>query len=81
VRGFVDSSVVRRNTLRGRARAAFVVRGFNGGIPLDNAFIDNRMDDFHGSVADVLVESGVVRTRLVRPGKVIDHGERTIIER
>jgi tRNA A-37 threonylcarbamoyl transferase component Bud32 len=81
IRGFVDSSVVRRNTLRGRARAAFVVRGFNGGIPLDNAFIDNRMDDFHGSVADVLVESGVVRTRLVRPGKVIDHGERTIIER
>jgi hypothetical protein len=81
VRGFVDSSIVRRNTFRGRARVALVVRGFNGGLPLDNAFIDNRMDDFHASLTDVLVKSGVVGTRLVRPGKVRDQGERTIIER
>jgi hypothetical protein len=81
IRGFVDSSVVRRNTFRGRARAALVVRGFNGGLPLGNAFIDNRMDDFHASVADVVVKSGVVGTRLVHPGKVDDQGERTIIER
>jgi tRNA A-37 threonylcarbamoyl transferase component Bud32 len=81
IRGFADSSVVRRNTFRGRARAGLVVRGFAGGIPLGNAFIDNRMDDFHPSLADVVVNSGVVGTRLVRPGKVSDHGERTIIER
>jgi hypothetical protein len=81
IRGFADSSVVRRNTIRGRAGAAFVVRGFNGGIPLGNAFIDNRVDDFHASLADVLVQSGVVGTHLVRSGKVIDRGERTIIER
>ena len=80
IRGFVDSSVVRRNTLRGRARVAFIVRGFNGGIPLDNAFIDNRTDDFHASLADVLVKSGVVGTRPLRAGRVIDQGERTITE-
>ena len=74
-------SVVRRNTFRGRARVALVDRGFNGGIPLDNAFIDNRMDDFHASLADVVVKSGVVGTRIVGPGKFIDQGERTIIER
>ena len=82
LRGFVDSSIVRRNTLRGRARVALVVRGFNGGIPLGNAFIDNSMADFHASLADVFIKSGV-GTRLVRPGpgKIVDHGERTIIER
>ena len=80
IRGFADSSVVRRNTFRGRARVALIVRGFNGGIPLDNAFIDNRMDDFHASLADVVVKSGVVGTRLVRPGTFIDQGARTIIE-
>jgi hypothetical protein len=81
IRGFVDSSVVRRNTLRGRARVALLVRGFNGAIPLDNAFIDNRTDDFRASLTDVFVKSGVVGTRLVRQSKFIDQGDRTIIER
>lgn len=81
IRGFADSNVVRRNTFRGRARAAFVVRGFNGGIPLDNAFIDNRLNDFLASLADVLLKAASYEPALFARGKVIDHGERTIIER
>ena len=81
IKGFADSSIVRRNTLRGRARAGLAIHAYRGGSPADNAFIDNRLDGFHGSLADIVVGGGVVRTRVVRPGRVIDQGERTVIER
>jgi serine/threonine protein kinase len=80
IKGFADSNVVRLNTIRGRARAALVLETFKFGYPRYNSFIDNRVDDFHASVASVIVGSGVLGTRLVRPGKVVDRGEKTVIE-
>jgi hypothetical protein len=46
IRGFADSVVIRHNTIRGRARAALAMYSFRGGVPADNAFIDNRLDGF-----------------------------------
>jgi len=81
IRGFATSNVVRYNIIRGQARTALAVDVFRGGVPADNAFIDNRVDDFHASLASVVVGSGALRTRLVRPGTILDHGEGTRIER
>ena len=83
VRGFARGVVVRHNRVRGRARAALTVYAFRGGIPEGNALIDNRMNDFEAVAADIVVGSGVLRTRIVRPGAratVTDLGEGTIIE-
>ena len=80
IKGFARSNVVRYNTIRGRARAAFSVDIYRGGAPEDNSFIDNHVDDFHASLASVVVGSGALRTRLIRPSTVVDHGEGTRIE-
>ena len=81
IRGFANSNVVRYNTIRGRARTALAIETFKRGYPEDNAFIDNHLEGFHGSVASALVGSGVLRTRLVHPGRAVDHGVSTTIER
>lgn len=81
VRGYARSDVVRYNTIRGSGRTALGVDVFRGGVPEDIAFIDNHVDDFHASLASAVVGRGVLRTRLVRPGTVVDHGEGTRIER
>jgi len=81
IKGFATSNVVRYNTIRGRGRTAIGVDIFRGGVPEDNAFIDNHVDDFHASLASAVVGSGVSRTRLVRAGSVVDHGEGTRLER
>ena len=81
IKGFATSNVVRYNTIRGRARTAIGVDIFRGGVPEDNAFIDNHVDEFHASLAIAVVGSGVSRTRLVRAGSVVDHGEGTRLER
>ena len=83
VRGFARGVVVRHNHVRGRARAALTVYAFRGGIPAGNALIDNRFDGFEAAGADIVVGSGVRRTRVVRPGTrgtVTDLGDGTIIE-
>ena len=81
IKGFADSNVVRNNTIRGRARTALGIITYRGGVPEDNAFVDNHVDAFHASVANAVVGTGVLRTRLVRPGTVDNHGEGTRIER
>ena len=72
VMGFADSNVVRNNAIRGRARTALAVYAFKGGVPVDNAFLDNRVDDFEASVADIVIGSGVMRTRIVGKGSILD---------
>jgi hypothetical protein len=81
IRGFARSAVVRHNRISGRAAAALSMYSFRGGVPADNAFIDNRIDGFEATVADILVGSGVARGHLVGPGSVSDHGTATIRER
>ena len=54
---------------------------FRGGAPADNAFIDNRLDNFAATVADILVGSGVMRGHIVGPGSLSDHGTATIVSR
>jgi serine/threonine protein kinase len=81
IRGFARGVVVRHNSVRGRARAALGVSAFRGGIPVGNALINNRFDNFEAAAADIVVGSGVLRTRIVRPGTVTDLGDGTIIER
>jgi hypothetical protein len=81
VKGFADSNVVRYNTIRGRARAALALETFKLGYPRDNSFIDNWVDNFQAALAGIVVGRGVLRTRLVHPVTVDNHGEGTRIER
>jgi len=81
IKGFARSNVVRYNIINGRAPTALAIELFKLGYPEDNAFVDNRLDGFHASLASTLVGSGVSRTRLVHPGTVVDRGVSTTIER
>jgi serine/threonine-protein kinase len=81
IKGFAHSNVVRYNAIRGRAHTALAIGTWRLGYPADNSFIDNNLDDFHGSVASTFVGSGVLRTRLVHPGIAVDRGKMTTIER
>jgi len=75
VKGFARGVVIRRNTIRGRARSALAMYGFRGGLPTDTAFIDNRFDQFQPALADIFVGSGVSRKRIVGPGSVSDQND------
>lgn len=77
VYGFANDSVVLSNRIRGRARAALLVRGFQGGIPANDAFVLNRFNDFEASAADVFVGDGATNTLIVGQGTVEDHGTGT----
>ena len=77
--GTANDNVVRHNTIRGRARAALAVNVFRGGVPTNNAFVDNHFDDFEASLADIFVGPGAIGTRIVGLGTVDDHGTGTII--
>jgi hypothetical protein len=81
VRGFAHGIVVRDNTISGRAAAALSMYSFRGGIPGDNAFIDNHLDGFQSTVADIVIGRGVMRGRIVGKGSVLDRGTGTIRER
>jgi DNA-binding SARP family transcriptional activator len=81
VRGFAQGIMIRRNRISGRARVALSMYAFRGGAPADNAFVENRLERFQATLADVFVGSGVARGRLVGPGTVLDHGTATIRER
>jgi serine/threonine protein kinase len=81
IRGFAHDIVIRHNTISGRAGAALSMYEFRGGVPADNAFIDNRLEGFKATGADIFVGSGVARGHIVGPGSVSDHGTATIRER
>ena len=81
IRGFAHGIVIRHNSIRGRARTGLSMYAFRGGVPADNAFIDNRLDRFEATVADIFVGSGVARGHIVGPGSVSDQGTATIRER
>ncbi|GAC1655419.1 MAG: hypothetical protein NVS4B3_20150 [Gemmatimonadaceae bacterium] len=70
--GFAHDSVVRDNRIRGHARAGVAVRVFKAGVLADSVLIKNRFDDFRPSLADIVAESGVRRTRIEGPGTVRD---------
>src|SRR4029077_16330759 len=83
VRGFARGVVVRHNHVRGRARAALTVYAFRGGIPVGTALVHNRLNHVEAVAADLVVGSGVRKTRIVRPGArgtVTDLGDGTITE-
>src|SRR4029077_20626653 len=65
----------------GRAGAALSMYAFRGGVPADNVFIDNRLEGFEATVADIFVGSGVARSHITGPGSLWDHGRATILER
>jgi hypothetical protein len=81
IRGFAHGVVIRHNRISGRARAALSMYAFRGGVPADNAFIDNRLAGFEAMVADIFVGSGVARAHIAGPGSVLDLGTGTIRER
>ena len=81
VRGFARGIIVRRNRVSGRARAALSMYAFRGGVPADNAFIDNRVDGFQSTVADIFVGGAVARGHIAGPGSLSDHGTGTVRER
>ena len=53
----------------------------NNGVPADNAFIDNRLDGFRSTVADIVLGSGVTRAHIAGSGSLSDHGTATARER
>ena len=77
VRGFARGTVIRHNTISGRARAALSMYPFRGGAPADIAFIDNRLENFESTLADIFVGSGVARGHVVGAGSMVDHGTAT----
>jgi hypothetical protein len=77
--GTAQDNLIMHNRIRGRARAALAVSVFNGGIPANNSFVNNRLRGFEASLADVFVGPGAIGTRIVGRGTVDDHGTGTII--
>jgi hypothetical protein len=80
IRGFAQDNVVANNRIRGRARAALAADVQNKGIPDNTAFVQNRLDEFEASVADVIVGMGVTDTLIFgQKGTIRDQGIDTII--
>jgi hypothetical protein len=80
IRGFARDNVVANNRIQGRSRAALSVDPFRGGIPGNNTFILNRLDDFEASTADTFIGEGVTDTLLLgQEGTIEDHGVNTVI--
>jgi hypothetical protein len=81
-RRFTRNSIVANNRIRGRARAALALDPQPSGIPSNNAFIHNRLDNFEASTADIVIGEGVTDTLLLgQKGTVEDHGLGTQIVR
>jgi hypothetical protein len=82
IRGFTRDNVVASNKIRGRAKAALSLDPFMGGIPGNNTFMHNRLDDFEATSADIFIGEGVTDTLLLgQKGTVEDHGVGTQIVR
>jgi hypothetical protein len=80
IRGFAQGNMIFNNQIRGRARAAFSMVAFRGGVPGNNTFILNDVKGFQASLAGVFIDAGVSNTIVVgRPLTVEDHGVGTVI--
>jgi hypothetical protein len=77
--GFAKGNVSINNRIRGRATAGVSLAAFRGGIPADNALVLNRFDGFQPSLADLLVDDGVMNTLIVGEGSVVDRGTGTVV--
>jgi hypothetical protein len=85
IRGLAQGNAVRKNRIRGRARAALAVVGRNGVIPRKNTFLSNDLNGFHASLTSVFVDAGVTKTVIDgheirgddhRPGNEINNRKR-----
>jgi hypothetical protein len=81
IRGFTRDNLVANNKIRGHAKAALAVNPqFGTGIPDNNTFMLNRLDDFEATSADIFIGEGVTDTLLLgQKGTVEDHGVGTQI--
>jgi hypothetical protein len=80
IRGFAQGVFAGNNSIQGRARAAFAVDVFNGGVPGNTAFVLNHFYDFDASVAGGIVGNGVSDTLILgQKGTVKDQGINTVI--
>jgi hypothetical protein len=80
IRGYAGNNLVAFNRVHGSARAALALDPFKGGIPHDNVFKLNRVDDFDAAIADVYIGTGVLDTHLFgQEGTVDDLGTNTIV--
>jgi hypothetical protein len=80
IRGFTRDNVVANNKIQGRAKAALSVDPFKGGIPANNTFLLNRLDDFEASSADIFIGEAVTDTLLLgQKGTLEDHGLNTVV--
>jgi hypothetical protein len=85
--GFADSNVVRRNHIRGTARAGittpsvFPLPPQAAAHPLDNVFAENRFEHFAATVADIFVGNNSIGTLIVGRGTVVDGGTGTVVIR
>jgi hypothetical protein len=84
VYGYAQNNVIRRNRIRGAARAGvsipsvFPLPPLAPATPQGNAFIDNRFVDFVPSDADIFVGNHAFATLIVGPGTVDDQGTGTV---
>jgi serine/threonine protein kinase len=78
IRGYASGDTVRHNRIRGHALAALSTYAFRGGAPADNAFLDNRLDGFESTLADIFVGSGVARTHIRGRGRLVNQGIGTV---
>jgi hypothetical protein len=62
IRASAQANVVRKNRIRGSARAALAVVVQNGAIPRSNTFLSNDLKGFHASLTSVFVDAGVTNT-------------------
>jgi hypothetical protein len=82
VRGYANRNVVANNRVRGHANFALSVSATQGSgtaVSANNDFLLNRVDDFEASLADILVDTGVMNTRIEGCGTVDDQGTGTVI--
>ena len=80
IRGFAHGNSVLNNRIRGRSRAALAVIDQNGGIPGNNSFFANDLDDFQSLLADIFIDRDVTNTVVIgRRAGVEDHGTGTVV--
>jgi hypothetical protein len=84
VYGFANDNLVRRNHVRGRARAGVSIPVFPlppqaPAAPSNNSFVENRFEHFAPAVADFFVGEHALGTQIIGPGTVDDQGSGTIV--
>ena len=80
VGGFAQGNLVRRNQIRGRARAALAVFARDARSPANTAFVANDLEGFQSSPDDIVIDAGATNTRIVgRKGTIADRGTGTVV--